>query len=84
MHYKKIKAIDRGFVHGDIVASASDPNGQTCTVVDVVLTVDLQLVKTGIFELVTKNTKFALCYLLFFIFFNPLKVKNFKMFCLNI
>lgn len=47
VHYKKIKAIDRGFVHGDIVASASDPNGQTCTVVDVVLTVDLQLVKTG-------------------------------------
>nr|CAD1835375.1 unnamed protein product [Ananas comosus var. bracteatus] len=37
-----ITVIDRSFLHGDIVASASDPTGQLGLVVDVHITVDLQ------------------------------------------
>lgn len=36
-----IEVLDRGFLHGDIVAAASDPSGQTGIVVNVDLTVDL-------------------------------------------
>ncbi|XP_020517139.1 probable ubiquitin-conjugating enzyme E2 23 isoform X1 [Amborella trichopoda] len=36
-----IVVVDRGFLHGDIVASISDPMGQTGTVVDVDIKVDL-------------------------------------------
>ncbi|KAH9291898.1 hypothetical protein KI387_042915 [Taxus chinensis] len=37
-----ILVVDRAFLHGDIVASVSDPSGQTGTVVNVDLTVDLK------------------------------------------
>lgn len=47
MNASKIRVIDRGFVHGDVVASAEDPTGQTCTVTDVILTVDLKMVASG-------------------------------------
>ena len=36
-----ITVVDRGFLHGDIVASATDPTGQLGLVVDVSITVDL-------------------------------------------
>ncbi|XP_058090822.1 probable ubiquitin-conjugating enzyme E2 23 [Magnolia sinica] len=36
-----ITVVDRGFLHGDIVASASDPTGQVGVVVDVNISVDL-------------------------------------------
>lgn len=36
-----ITVVDRGFLHGDIVASAADPTGQLGLVVDVNITVDL-------------------------------------------
>lgn len=36
-----IEVLDRGFLHGDIVAAASDPSGQTGIVVNVDLKVDL-------------------------------------------
>ncbi|KAG0614322.1 hypothetical protein M758_6G168100 [Ceratodon purpureus] len=38
-----IKVVDRAFMHGDVVALASDPLGQTGTVVDVDMAVDLEL-----------------------------------------
>lgn len=37
-----VVAVDRSFLHGDLVASASDPTGQVGLVVDVNLVVDLQ------------------------------------------
>ncbi|CAN6485144.1 unnamed protein product [Victoria cruziana] len=37
----EIVVADRAFMHGDVVASASDPTGQTGTVVDVEIKVDL-------------------------------------------
>eukprot|EP01018_Ginkgo_biloba_P023413 Gb_01294 [translate_table: standard] len=37
-----ILVVDRGFLHGDIVASVSDPSGQTGTVVNVDLILDLK------------------------------------------
>lgn len=37
-----IAVVDRGFLHGDIVASASDPTGQLGLIVDVSIMVDLQ------------------------------------------
>ncbi|GLJ17158.1 hypothetical protein SUGI_0297070 [Cryptomeria japonica] len=37
-----ILVVDRAFLHGDIVASVSDPSGQTGTIVNVDLTVDLK------------------------------------------
>ncbi|KAJ7538473.1 hypothetical protein O6H91_11G049400 [Diphasiastrum complanatum] len=37
-----IRVLDRAFLHGDVVASASDPLGQTGTVVNVDLLVDLE------------------------------------------
>lgn len=46
VHVGKLKVIDRGLVHGDIAASVKEPTGQTCTVTDVVLSVDLMLVKS--------------------------------------
>lgn len=36
-----LTVVDRGFLHGDIIASASDPTGQLGLVLDVNLTVDL-------------------------------------------
>ncbi|CAL1398049.1 unnamed protein product [Linum trigynum] len=36
-----VKVIDRGFLHGDYVASASDPTGQVGVVVDINVSVDL-------------------------------------------
>lgn len=36
-----VEVIDRGFLHGDYVASASDPTGQVGVVVDVNITADL-------------------------------------------
>ncbi len=47
MHTSRIRVVDRGFVHGDVVASAEDPTGQTGTVTDVILSVDLKMVKSG-------------------------------------
>eukprot|EP01127_Copromyxa_protea_P015531 TRINITY_DN4478_c0_g1_i3.p1 TRINITY_DN4478_c0_g1~~TRINITY_DN4478_c0_g1_i3.p1 ORF type:complete len:727 (-),score=234.60 TRINITY_DN4478_c0_g1_i3:7-2187(-) len=44
----RLRVVDRGFVHGDIVASAEDPTGQNCTVTDVILTVDLKMVKSSL------------------------------------
>jgi len=46
-HHTKLKLVDRGLVHGDVVASIIDPYGQTGVVIDVVLSVDLLLVKYG-------------------------------------
>eukprot|EP01126_Amoeba_proteus_P007544 TRINITY_DN1270_c0_g2_i1.p1 TRINITY_DN1270_c0_g2~~TRINITY_DN1270_c0_g2_i1.p1 ORF type:complete len:749 (+),score=165.07 TRINITY_DN1270_c0_g2_i1:323-2569(+) len=43
----KIRVVDRGLVHGDVVASCDDPSGPICTVVDVVMSVDLMMVKSG-------------------------------------
>ncbi|KAL9244843.1 hypothetical protein vseg_018564 [Gypsophila vaccaria] len=40
-HRNELTVVDRGFVHGDYVASASDPTGQIGLVVDVNMTVDL-------------------------------------------
>ncbi|KAJ6708036.1 UBIQUITIN-CONJUGATING ENZYME E2 23-RELATED [Salix viminalis] len=40
-HVNDITVIDRGFLHGDYVASASDPTGQVGVVVDVNISVDL-------------------------------------------
>ncbi|KAJ0967861.1 hypothetical protein J5N97_024778 [Dioscorea zingiberensis] len=39
-----IEVVDRGFLHGDIIASLSDPTGQLGLVVDVGISVDLQAV----------------------------------------
>ncbi|KAH7690018.1 ubiquitin-conjugating enzyme E2 O protein [Dioscorea alata] len=39
-----IELVDRGFLHGDIIASLSDPTGQLGLVVDVNISVDLQAV----------------------------------------
>jgi ubiquitin-conjugating enzyme E2 O len=47
VHHTKLTLVDRGLVHGDVVASISDPFGQTGVVIDVVLSVDLMLVKYG-------------------------------------
>ncbi|KAL8088572.1 putative ubiquitin-conjugating enzyme E2 23 isoform X2 [Apium graveolens] len=38
---KEVELVDRGFLHGDYVASASDPTGQVGSVVDVNISVDL-------------------------------------------
>ncbi|CAH2051517.1 unnamed protein product [Thlaspi arvense] len=38
---KDVTVVDRGFLHGDYVASASDPTGQVGVVVDVNISVDL-------------------------------------------
>lgn len=38
---KDVEVVDRGFLHGDYVASASDPTGQVGVVVDVNISVDL-------------------------------------------
>jgi hypothetical protein len=38
-----IQVVDRAFMHGDVVTLASDPLGQTGTVVDVDMSVDLEL-----------------------------------------
>ncbi|KAG5247944.1 ubiquitin-conjugating enzyme [Salix suchowensis] len=40
-HVNDVTVIDRGFLHGDYVASASDPTGQVGVVVDVNISVDL-------------------------------------------
>ncbi|KDP29680.1 hypothetical protein JCGZ_18842 [Jatropha curcas] len=40
-HVNDIKVVDRGFLHGDYVASASDPTGQVGVVLDVNISVDL-------------------------------------------
>ncbi|XP_050232027.1 probable ubiquitin-conjugating enzyme E2 23 isoform X2 [Mercurialis annua] len=40
-HVNDVKVVDRGFLHGDYVASASDPTGQVGVVVDVSISVDL-------------------------------------------
>ncbi|XP_074312913.1 putative ubiquitin-conjugating enzyme E2 23 isoform X2 [Silene latifolia] len=40
-HRNELTVIDRGFLHGDYVASALDPTGQVGLVVDVSMTVDL-------------------------------------------
>ncbi|KAK9677528.1 hypothetical protein RND81_11G149500 [Saponaria officinalis] len=40
-HRNDLTVVDRGFVHGDYVASAMDPTGQIGLVVDVNITVDL-------------------------------------------
>eukprot|EP01123_Difflugia_compressa_P002520 TRINITY_DN13248_c0_g1_i1.p1 TRINITY_DN13248_c0_g1~~TRINITY_DN13248_c0_g1_i1.p1 ORF type:complete len:288 (-),score=59.48 TRINITY_DN13248_c0_g1_i1:4-867(-) len=47
IHNTKLRVLDRGLLHGDVVASLNDPLGQTGVVVDVVLTVDLMNVKSG-------------------------------------
>eukprot|EP01125_Pyxidicula_operculata_P015047 TRINITY_DN5085_c0_g1_i3.p1 TRINITY_DN5085_c0_g1~~TRINITY_DN5085_c0_g1_i3.p1 ORF type:complete len:872 (-),score=193.21 TRINITY_DN5085_c0_g1_i3:184-2799(-) len=41
VHHNKIAAVDRGLIHGDVVAASSAPQEQTGIVIDVVLTVDL-------------------------------------------
>ncbi|KAK1388502.1 putative ubiquitin-conjugating enzyme E2 23 [Heracleum sosnowskyi] len=38
---KDVELVDRGFLHGDYVASASDPTGQVGSVVDINISVDL-------------------------------------------
>lgn len=38
-----IQVVDRAFMHGDVVALASDPLGQTGTVIDVDMAVDLEV-----------------------------------------
>ncbi|XP_058764510.1 probable ubiquitin-conjugating enzyme E2 23 [Vicia villosa] len=40
-NFSDVEVIDRGFLHGDFVAAASDPTGQVGVVVDVNITVDL-------------------------------------------
>lgn len=45
-HSSTLKVIDRSLLHGDIVALASDPQGQTGTVVDVVLFADVEFVNS--------------------------------------
>eukprot|EP00252_Welwitschia_mirabilis_P011751 TRINITY_DN2615_c0_g1_i2.p1 TRINITY_DN2615_c0_g1~~TRINITY_DN2615_c0_g1_i2.p1 ORF type:complete len:951 (+),score=252.41 TRINITY_DN2615_c0_g1_i2:255-2855(+) len=40
---EELQVVDRSFLHGDIVGSISDPTGQTGTVVNVELTVDLKM-----------------------------------------
>lgn len=42
-HVNDIQVVDRGFLHGDYVASASDPTGQVGVVLDVNISVDLQV-----------------------------------------
>ncbi|KAF7841266.1 putative ubiquitin-conjugating enzyme E2 23 [Senna tora] len=39
--FSDLRVVDRGFLHGDFVASASDPTGQVGVVVDVNISVDL-------------------------------------------
>lgn len=38
-----LQVVDRAFMHGDVVALASDPLGQTGTVIDVDMSVDLEV-----------------------------------------
>lgn len=38
-----LQLVDRAFMHGDVVALASDPLGQTGTVIDVDMSVDLEV-----------------------------------------
>lgn len=38
-----LQVVDRAFLHGDIVAMVSDPLGQTGTVIDVDMSVDLEI-----------------------------------------
>ncbi|XP_061364714.1 probable ubiquitin-conjugating enzyme E2 23 [Gastrolobium bilobum] len=40
-NFSDVEVVDRGFLHGDFVASASDPTGQVGVVVDVNMCVDL-------------------------------------------
>ncbi|KAI4297783.1 hypothetical protein L6164_037650 [Bauhinia variegata] len=40
-NFSDVEVVDRGFLHGDYVAAASDPTGQIGVVVDVNITVDL-------------------------------------------
>ncbi|MCI28597.1 ubiquitin-conjugating enzyme E2, partial [Trifolium medium] len=40
-NFSDVEVIDRGFLHGDFVAAASDPTGQVGVVVDVNMSVDL-------------------------------------------
>lgn len=43
-----IRVLDRSFMHGDVVALASNPLGQTGIVIDVDMTVDLELLNKEI------------------------------------
>jgi len=38
-----LQVVDRAFMHGDVVALASDPLGQTGTVINVDMSVDLEI-----------------------------------------
>ncbi|XP_027365605.1 probable ubiquitin-conjugating enzyme E2 23 isoform X2 [Abrus precatorius] len=40
-NFSEVEVVDRGFIHGDFVATASDPTGQVGVVVDVNICVDL-------------------------------------------
>ncbi|OIW06791.1 hypothetical protein TanjilG_11516 [Lupinus angustifolius] len=40
-NFNEVEVLDRGFLHGDFVAAASDPTGQVGVVVDVNMSVDL-------------------------------------------
>ena len=50
-----VTVIDRGFMHGDYVASASDPTGQVGVVVDVNISVDLLPIGGSIIEQVSSK-----------------------------
>lgn len=50
-----VTVIDRGFMHGDYVASASDPTGQVGVVVDVNISVDLLPIGGSIIEHVSSK-----------------------------
>ena len=41
LNFSDVEVVDRGFLHGDFVAAASDPTGQVGVVVDVNICVDL-------------------------------------------
>lgn len=57
-HLSDVTVIDRGFLHGDYVASASNPTGQVGLVVDVNISVDLLTTERSVIKDVsTRNLK---------------------------
>jgi len=60
-----LQVVDRAFLHGDIVAMASDPLGQTGTVIDVDMSVDLEISNKEIVKDIDSRLLRRVCVLLF-------------------
>lgn len=69
-----ICVVDRAFMHGDIVAAASDPLGQTGTVVDVDMSVELELLNKDILkDFDSRRLRRVQCYsLLLILLYTPI------------